>query len=436
MKRLEWQQLDAAQRHAAMARPARPDSATLAGDVARVLAQVRADGDSTLRALTRRFDGVEIYRLEVQREEFEAADASVGAELKQALRDAHSRIDAFHRAGMLLDYSMETMPGIVCERVSRPIQTVGLYVPAGSAPLPSTALMLGVPSALAGCPQRIVCTPPREGARADALTLVAAALCGVTRVFKLGGAQAIAAMAFGTESVPRCDKLFGPGNAWVTEAKRQVAGMRDGVAIDLPAGPSEVLVIADARSNPAWIAADLLAQAEHGPDSQVLLVSDSTRLIDAVERALQLQVAELPRRAIAESSLQHARAILVADIAEAFAVSNAYAPEHLLLQVDDARQWLPHVVNAGSVFVGAWTPESLGDYASGTNHVLPTAGWARSVSGLSVSSFQRQITVQTASAAGLAALGPCVVALARAESLVAHARAVEIRLESPQQVAA
>ncbi len=430
MKRLEWSRLDEPQRRAALARPERTDGAALTLDVARVIEQVRADGDSTLRALSRRFDGVEIDRIEVQREEFDAADANVGTELKNALRDAHGRIDAFHRAGMQADYALQTAPGVWCERVARPIQSVGLYVPAGSAPLPSTALMLGVPSALAGCPQRILCTPPRDGARVDDLTLVAAAMCGITRVFRLGGAQAIAAMAFGTESVPRCDKLFGPGNAWVTEAKRQVSGLRDGVAIDMPAGPSEVLVIADSEANAAWIAADLLAQAEHGPDSQVMLVTDSAPLLDAVEQALSAQLAALPRSDIAAASLRHARAILVRDMEAALTVSNVYAPEHLLLHLADARSWLPRVVNAGSVFVGVWTPESLGDYASGTNHVLPTDGWARSVSGLSVAGFQRQMTVQTASAEGIKALAPCVVALARAEGLVAHARAVEVRLES------
>ncbi|MEO6064901.1 MAG: histidinol dehydrogenase [Lysobacterales bacterium] len=436
MKRVDWRQLDESQKREALARPEAAATAGLASDVARMLAQVRADGDSTLRALTRRFDGVELDRIEVQADEFDAAQSSVGLELKQALRDAHRRIEAFHRAGMQADHALETAPGMLCERTARPIGTVGLYVPAGSAPLPSTALMLGVPAALAGCPQRVMCTPPRADSRADALTLVAAAMCGVKRVFKLGGAQAIAAMALGTESVPRCDKLFGPGNAWVTEAKRQVSVLRHGVAIDMLAGPSEVLVVADRHANPEWIAADLLAQAEHGPDSQVLLVTDCATLIEAVERALVAQIAKLPRRETAASALQHSRAVRVSDIAEAIAVSNAYAPEHLLLQVTDAREFLPQVTNAGSVFIGAWTPESLGDYASGTNHVLPTDGWARSVGGLSVASFQRQMTVQTATAGGLAALAPCVVALARAEGLDAHARAVELRLESPAGLAA
>ncbi len=428
MKRFVWKDLEENQRRIALARPALVDGAGLAADVARLLAQVRVDGDSTLRALRRRFEGIELDRIEVSAEEFAAAENNVGAELKQALRDAHARIDAFHRAGIGTDYAVETAPGVVCERVARPIGCVGLYVPAGSAPLPSTALMLGVPSALAGCPQRILCTPPRPDGSVDSLTLVAAALCGITRVFKLGGVQAIAAMAFGTESVPRCDKLFGPGNAWVTEAKRQVSALREGVAIDMAAGPSEVLVIADSRGNPEWIAADLLAQAEHGPDSQVLLVSDSSGLIDAVEQALRSRLDGLPRRDVAGLALNHARGVLVRDIAEAVEVSNTYAPEHLLLHLDDARQWLPAVENAGSVFLGRWTPESLGDYASGTNHVLPTDRWARCVSGLSVASFQRQMTVQTVTADGLRELAPCVILLANAEGLGAHARAVEVRL--------
>ncbi len=436
MRRLVWQALDAAQRGDALARPLRSDDATLSLQVANVIAEVRERGDAALRELSRRFDHVELDSIEVPREEFDAAEATVGAELKQALRDAQMRIEAFHRAGMHADYAVETAAGVTCERVARPVQAVGLYVPAGSAPLPSTALMLGVPSALAGCPQRVLCTPPREGGRADALTLLAASLCGIKRVFTLGGAQAIAAMAFGTATVPRCDKLYGPGNAWVTEAKRQVSALRGGVATDMPAGPSEVLVIASGQAQARWIAADLLAQAEHGPDSQVMLVSDSARLLDEVARELASQLGALPRRAIATASLQHARAILVRDVAEAVAVSNAYAPEHLLLHLEDARDWLPRVANAGSVFLGPWTPESIGDYASGTNHVLPTDGWARSVSGLSVASFQRQMTVQESTAAGLATLAPCVVALSRAEGLAAHARAVEIRLEPSQQAAA
>jgi histidinol dehydrogenase len=289
--------------------------------------------------------------------------------------------------------------------------------------------MLGIPARLAGCEDVVLCTPPRSDGSADPLVLVAARRCGIARVFKVGGAQAIAAMAFGTASISRCDKLFGPGNAYVTEAKRMVAMDGEGPAIDMPAGPSEVLVIADAGADPRFVAADLLSQAEHGEDSQVLLVSDDAALIDAVERALADQLATLPRRDIAAAALSHSRAIRVDSLAEAFDVSNAYAPEHLILAIGDARAWLPRVRAAGSVFLGSLTPEALGDYCSGTNHVLPTGGAARAIGGLSVSSFQVAISVQSADRAGLANIGATAATLARAEGLEAHARAVELRLE-------
>ncbi|HEY4555030.1 MAG TPA: histidinol dehydrogenase, partial [Lysobacter sp.] len=307
---------------------------------------------------------------------------------------------------------------------------VGLYVPAGSAPLPSTALMLGVPAQLAGCRDVVLCTPPRADGTADPAVLYAAERCGIARVFKLGGVQAIAAMAFGTASVPRCDKLFGPGNAYVTEAKRQVSMTEGGAAIDMPAGPSELLVIADADANPEFVAADLLSQAEHGPDSQVLLVTDDAALRDAVAAAVERQVQALPRADIARRALAASRLILADSLATAFAISNDYAPEHLILAVRDARRWLPQVQAAGSVFLGAWSAEALGDYCSGTNHVLPTGGAARFVGGLSVASFQVAITVQEVQAEGLAAIGPCAVELARAEGLDAHRLAVALRLQA------
>ena len=300
-------------------------------------------------------------------------------------------------------------------------------MPAGSAPLPSTAMMLGVPAQLAGCRQVVLCTPPRKDGSADPAVLVAARLTGVQRVFKLGGAQAIAAMAYGTESVPASDKLFGPGNSFVTEAKQQVA--QDGaVAIDMPAGPSEVLVIADAGANPAFVAADLLSQAEHGPDSQVLLLSDSSALIAAVAEQVDKQVAVLARADIARKALAASRLIQVESLEEAFAISNRYAPEHLILALRQPQDWLEQVEAAGSVFLGDHTPEALGDYCSGTNHVLPTAGAARAWSGVSVASFQNQISVQSASPEGMAAIGPCALTLARAEGLGAHANAVALRL--------
>ena len=310
----------------------------------------------------------------------------------------------------------------------RPINRVGLYVPAGSAPLPSTALMLGVPARIAGCREVVLCSPARADGRCDEAVLFAARSVGVHRVFKLGGAQAIAAMAYGTQSVPRCDKLFGPGNAWVTEAKLQVSSDPNGAAIDMPAGPSEVLVIADAQANPVFVAADLLSQAEHGPDSQVVLVSPSAKLLDEVAKEVEQQCAQLPRGAIAQQALAQSRLIEVGSLAQALEVSNRYAPEHLILQVSGAREWVSSVESAGSVFVGAWTPESVGDYCSGSNHVLPTYGYARSYSGVSVASYQKQITVQELDPNGLRAIGPCTATLAAAEQLEAHRRAVTLRL--------
>jgi histidinol dehydrogenase len=425
---LDWAALDDRAREAALRRPALQRSEELSASVARIIAQVRADGDAALRALTRRFDGCELARFAVGADEFAAAEAKLDAGTKRAIDEARSRIETFHRATAPQALRIETAPGVACERILRPIERVGLYVPAGGAPLPSTALMLGVPAQIAQNPQVVLCTPPNAAGECDAAVLYVAARCGIERVLKIGGAQAIAAMAFGTASVPKCDKLFGPGNAWVTEAKRLAAADMDGAAIDLPAGPSEVLVIADAHAHPEAVAADLLAQAEHGPDSQVVLISDDRALLEASVRALRKQLDELPRREIAAASLAHARMILVGTLGEAVAISNAYAPEHLILNVDLPRRWLDKVENAGSVFLGPWSPESVGDYCSGTNHVLPTYGHARAWSGVSVASFLKQITVQELTSEGLRGIGPCAATLARSEGLHAHERAVTRRL--------
>ncbi len=429
MKRLIWNALDAEARAASLTRPAQVGSAERSAVVARLVAQVRADGDATLRALTRRYDGCELGDLAVSAAEFDAAETRVDPALREAIAQARERIACFHAAAAPAPVRVETAPGVVCERVLRPLGRVGLYAPAGTAPLPSTVLMLAVPAQLAGCPEVVLCTPANAAGECDPVVLYTAKLCGVGRVFKLGGAQAIAAMAYGTASVPRCDKLFGPGNAWVTEAKRQVANDVDGAAIDLPAGPSEVLVIADAAADAAFVAADLLSQAEHGSDSQVMLLSPSRALLDAVAAEVEAQLQTLPRAAFARDALAHSRLIEVADIAEALAISNAYAPEHLILNVVDPRALLPDVRNAGSVFLGAWSPEAVGDYCSGTNHVLPTYGYARAWSGVSVASFVKQITVQELSPDGLRAIGPCARVLADAEQLHAHERAVALRLE-------
>jgi len=426
-QRLDWALLDPGARAAALQRPVQAVAAQTRASVSALIDEVRDRGDAALREITQRFDGVAPESFEATAEEFAAAEAAVSGALKTAMRDAAGRIERFHRAGMAQGYAVETAPGVTCERVVRPIRRVGLYVPAGSAPLPSTALMLGVPSKLAGCREVVLCTPPRRDGTADPAVLVAARLTGVHRVFKLGGAQAIAAMAFGTGSVPRCDKLFGPGNGFVTEAKQQVA--QAGIAaIDMPAGPSEVLVIADEGADAAFVAADLLSQAEHGPDSQVLLLSDSEALLSRVEAELEAQLAALPRAAIAGEALSRSRLLRVESLEQAFAISNEYAPEHLILALREPRAWLDRVEAAGSVFLGDFTPEALGDYCSGTNHVLPTAGAARAYSGVSVSSFQNFVSVQSASGAGIAAIGRCAVVLAEAEGLEAHANAVRLRL--------
>lgn len=425
-----WSDLDAAARARALARPQPKDPAVRRTEVARLIDQVRADGDHTLRLLTRRFDGVEVGAIAVSVDEIDAACAQVPADVAAAIREAIERVRAFHSATAPQIASVETAPGVTCSRMFRPIDTVGLYVPAGSAPLPSTAIMLGVPAQLAGCPRIVLCSPPRRDGTVDPAVLFVARELGIAQVFRLGGVQAIAAMAYGTETVPKCDKVFGPGNAWVTEAKLQVAADLAGAAIDMPAGPSEVLVIADAGANPVFVAADLLSQAEHGPDSQVILLSTCDRLLVDVDRELDRQLARLPRADTAQRAIAHSRAIAVASIDEALMISNRYAPEHLILAVRDPQAALAGVRHAGSVFLGDFAPESVGDYCSGTNHVLPTAGMARAYSGVSVQSFQTAITVQYLTRDGLSAIGPCAVTLARAEGLEAHARAVTCRLEA------
>lgn len=430
MRRADWNRLGVSERANLLRRPSQRTSTITTTAVAAIIGEVRDNGDAALRAFALRFDGVELVDLRVGAEELRAAIKGLAPALRQAIDEAAARIALFHEAGMSEAYAVDTAPGVRCERVLRPIRRVGLYVPAGSAPLPSTALMLGVPARLAGCPEVVLCTPPRRDGSADPAVLYAAQRCGIDRIFKIGGAQAIAAMACGTDAVPRCDKLFGPGNAYVTEAKRQVAMAADGPAIDMPAGPSEVLVIADGGANPAFVAADLLSQAEHGPDSQVVLLSDSDAMLDAVAIQLQLQLESLPRAAIAREALDASCAIRVDSIDQAMQVSNDYAPEHLILALREARRWLPRVQAAGSVFLGDWAPEALGDYCSGTNHVLPTSGAARFSGGLNVASFQIAITVQEVQPDGIAAIGPCAVELARAEGLDAHLRAVALRLQA------
>jgi len=411
-----------------LARPTLANDASLAARVAALIARVRDEGDAALLELTAKLDHVELESLEVNDAEFEAAAERLTEPQRAAIRAAAANIEAFHRPQIPMPIAVETVAGVLCERVSRPLESVGLYVPAGNAPLPSTALMLGVPARLAGCPTRVLCSPPQADGRVDPAVLYAARVSGVQRVFKLGGAQAIAALAYGTETVPKVDKVFGPGNVWVTEAKAQVDRDPSGAARDYPAGPSEVLVIADASANPVFIAADLLSQAEHGADSQVLLLTTSAELASAVAAQVESQKATLPRLGIVDGALGHSRAIVVQNLAEAFTISNRYAPEHLILQIERPRDWLPRVQAAGSVFLGPWTPETVGDYCSGTNHVLPTYGFARRYSSLGVGDFLRSMTVQELTADGLRTIGPIATTLATLEGLDAHARAVTYRL--------
>ncbi|MDR3447887.1 MULTISPECIES: histidinol dehydrogenase [unclassified Dyella] len=435
MNRLDWNTLDTRGQCAALSRPVQSRAESLRAGVEQIIARVRADGDVALRELTAKLDRCALHAIEVSQREWNEAEARLAPELKGAIDEAASRIDAFHRVAAPQPVMLDTASGVRVERILRSIQRVGLYVPAGSAPLPSTALMLGVPARIAGCAEVVLCSPARPDGRCDDAVLYAARVTGVHRVFKLGGAQAIAAMAYGTESVPKCDKLFGPGNAWVTEAKLQVSADPEGAAIDMPAGPSEVLVIADDSASPAFVAADLLSQAEHGPDSQVILLSPSLAMLDAVEVEVASQCAALPRAGIAEQALSQSRLIAVSSLAQAVEVSNRYAPEHLIVQVSEPRSLLGSIESAGSVFLGPWTPESVGDYCSGSNHVLPTYGYARSYSGVSVASFQKQITVQELSPEGLRAIGPCTATLAAAEQLEAHRRAVTLRLAALEDAA-
>jgi histidinol dehydrogenase len=428
MRIFDWSTLCERERRAALARPSQESRADIAKVAADVINTVRQQGDAALRAYTERFDGVTLDSLAVTRTEFSAARKELSAAQLAALERAIDNVSRFHQAQMPKPFATETMPGVQCERIIRPIQSVGLYVPAGSAPLPSAVVMLATPARIAGCPRRVLCTPPNRQGHANAAVLVAAELCGIETVFKVGGAQAIAALAYGTQSIPKVDKIFGPGNAWVTAAKQLAANDPAGAACDMPAGPSEVLVVADASARPEFVAADLLAQAEHDVQAQAILVTSSRTLAEATAAEIQAQLLGLSRRAILEQSLASSRCIVVADLDEAIEVANDYAAEHLILEVREPRRWLPRIHNAGSIFLGAWSPEPMGDYCSGTNHVLPTYGYARAYSGLSVLDFVKGVTVQELSPAGLRALGPTAVTLAAMEGLDAHANAVTRRL--------
>lgn len=428
MRLIDWSLLDRPGRRAALARPNTGARADIARTAQSMVERVRREGDSALIDLTRRHDRVKLDTLDVAEADFESAAKRLGAESVRALERARNNIRKFHQGQMPSATEVEVEPGVRCEQIVRPIHRVGLYVPSGSAPLPSTLLMLAVPAEIAGCAQRVVCTPPREDGTVHPAILMAAKLIGIDTVFKVGGAQAIAALAYGTESIPKVDKIFGPGNVWVTAAKQWVAQDPGGAACDLPAGPSEVLVIADNSARPDFVCADLLAQAEHDALAQAILLTDSLPLARAVIAELAVQRVCLSRHAILEESLKSCRCIVLPDLETAIQVSNDYAPEHLILHVENARGWLPYIRSAGSVFLGPWSPEALGDYCSGTNHVLPTFGQARAYGGLSVRDFVRTISIQEISPEGLYALGPTAVQLAALEGLDGHAQSVERRL--------
>jgi histidinol dehydrogenase len=428
MRILDWNNLDEPGRREALARPQFQVEEHFVRVARDVIAQVRRDGDSVLRALTERFDRVGLESSVVTAREFAEARQALPRDQIAALERAIANVQRFHEAQVLRPFALETEPGVRCEEIIRPIPTVGLYVPGGTASLPSSVIMLGVPARLAGCPRRILCTPPQPAGTAHPAVLVAAQLCEIDAVFKVGGAQAVAALAYGTESIPKVDKIFGPGNGWVTAAKQLVANDPQGAACDLPAGPSEIVVLADAAARADFVAADLLAQAEHDTLAQAMLVTDSRALAEEVSVWLHRQRRELKRQGILAHSLGACRALLVPDLDTGVELVNVYAPEHLIVQVRQPRRWLGRIQNAGSVFLGEWSPETFGDYCSGTNHVLPTYGHARAVSGLSVRDFVKTISVQEVSPIGLRALGSTAIALAELEGFDGHANAVVRRL--------
>jgi histidinol dehydrogenase len=418
--RNHWKQL--------LQRPA-IDTTSLQLKVKAVLDVVKQNGDVAIRQFTQEFDGVELENFVVSANEISESNALISDELKRAIRQAAANVKLFHEKQVAAVEVVETMPGVKCWRKSIGIEKVGLYIPGGTAPLFSTILMLGIPAAIAGCKEVVLCSPPGKDGKLHPAILFAAQLAGITQIYKIGGVQAIAAMAYGTETVPQVYKIFGPGNQYVTCAKQLI--QQEGIAIDMPAGPSEVCVLADDSANAAFVAADLLSQAEHGTDSQVLLVTTETALIENVELALQKQLPLLPRRDIAEKALENSMAIVVKDIEEAIALVNEYAAEHLIIACKDDESIAGKIINAGSVFLGNYSPESVGDYASGTNHTLPTNGFAKAYSGVSVDSFVKKITYQRLSREGLENIGKAVELMAEAEGLHAHANAVGIRLILP-----
>lgn len=397
-----------------------------------ILERVKTDGDEAIFSYTEKFDGVKINELRVSENEMLNAQDMVSDDLKQAIQEAKANIEKFHLSQKETLQPIETTEGVVCWRKSIGIEKVGLYIPGGSAPLFSTILMLGIPAVQAGCKEIVLCTPPDKKGEINPAILYTAKLVGITEIYKIGGAQGIAAMAYGTASIPKVYKIFGPGNQFVTKAKELI--QQEGVAIDMPAGPSEVLIIADATCNPAFVAADLLSQAEHGPDSQVILVSPDENVLEQTQKELSIQLGLLPRKGIAEKALKNSKAILCSSMEECIELSNFYAPEHLIIATEKTDDYANKIINAGSVFLGNYSCESAGDYASGTNHTLPTNGFARNYSGVSYDSFVKKITFQKLSAKGIQNIGPAIELMALAEELYAHKNAVTLRLKSLKDV--
>jgi histidinol dehydrogenase len=395
--------------------------------VREILLNVKQRGDAAISAYTLAFDKVALSNFKLSTEKIEAAEKALTPGLKTAIQLAKVNIEVFHQGQIQKEERIETMPGVWCWRKSVGIEKVGIYIPGGTAPLFSTVLMLGIPAKLAGCKEIILCTPPNEKGEIDPAIIYAASLVGVTAIYTIGGVQAIAALAYGTASVPKVYKIFGPGNQYVTAAKQMI--QQEGVAIDMPAGPSEVCVYADETSIASFVAADLLSQAEHGADSQVILIANSIEIVEQVQKELDMQLALLPRKEMATKALAHSKAIVIENTEEAIAMMNEYAPEHLILSINNAAQVAEKIINAGSIFIGNFSPESVGDYASGTNHTLPTNGFAKAYSGVSMDSFVKKITFQQLTERGLENIAPTVIEMATAEGLQAHSKAVELRVE-------
>jgi histidinol dehydrogenase len=426
-----WNDLSEPLQTAVLARPALANSALLKDTVSKILLRVQKEGDKAVLDYTREFDKADLENLRLPVALIAKAKQGLSLDVIDAIDMAYQNIKTFHEAQMPTDISIETQPGVLCEQKHVALEVVGLYIPGGSAPLPSTVLMLGVSAQVAGCQLPILCTPPSPQGTIAAEILYAAHKCGIEHIYLCGGAQAIGAMAYGTKTIPKADKIFGPGNRFVTEAKQQVSKDVEGAAIDMPAGPSEVLVLADKFANPSFVASDLLSQAEHGPDSQAVVIADDADFIKKVQQQVLLQLPRLSRHSIAEKSIANSRFIITDTLAQSIQVTNQYAAEHLIIQTRNAGEVASKVKHAGSIFVGEFSPESAGDYASGTNHVLPTYGYARNYSSLGLLDFMRRFTVQTISRGGLTTIGKAIIDLANAEGLDAHANAVTLRLNSP-----